>query len=69
MCYSGGEGDKTRTNFRGEPHPGIVLEACLYDCVVSTPYDQDPGTAQRFSELWAKAFKEVGLQSFSSHPT
>eukprot|EP00884_Botryococcus_braunii_P017348 jgi/Botrbrau1/4297/Bobra.0390s0036.1 len=63
---NGGERDRNRGNVGDEPQPGIVLEACLYDCVVSTPYDQDPGTAQRFTELWAKAFKEELLRSLSS---
>ncbi len=36
-----------------------VLEAWLSDATVSLPFDQDPGTAERFTELWAKAFKEV----------
>jgi hypothetical protein len=27
--------------------------------MISLPVDQDPGTAERFTELWAKAFKEV----------
>ncbi len=24
------------------------------------PFDRDPGTAERFTELWAKAFGQVG---------
>ena len=36
-----------------------VVEAWLSDALVSLPFDQDPGTAERFTELWAKAFKEV----------
>ncbi len=53
----------------GETRPSIVLQACLYDCVVSAPYDQDPGTAQRFTELWAKAFKEVRSRTVSLRNT
>ena len=42
------------------PQPAAaVLEAWLSDATVSLPFDQDPGTAERFTELWAKAFKEV----------
>ena len=43
------------------PQPATaVVEAWLSDAVVSLPFDQDPGTAERFTELWAKAFQEVG---------
>ena len=42
------------------PQPAAaVVEAWLSDAVVSLPFDQDPGTAERFTELWAKAFQEV----------
>ncbi len=42
------------------PQPAaVVLEAWLSDAMISLPVDQDPGTAERFTELWAKAFKEV----------
>ena len=42
------------------PQPAAaVIEAWLSDAMVSLPFDQDPGTAERFTELWAKAFKEV----------
>ena len=42
------------------PQPAAaVVEAWLGDATVSLPFDQDPGTAERFTELWAKAFKEV----------
>jgi len=50
---------------RTEKHPATpqaaaaVIEAWLSDAMVSLPFDQDPGTAERFTELWAKAFKEV----------
>ena len=47
----GGEGDL--------PLPLATVEAWISDAVVSLAYDADPGTAQRASELWAKAFKEV----------
>ena len=42
------------------PQPAAaVVEAWLSDAVVTLPFDQDPGTAERFTELWAKAFQEV----------
>ena len=42
------------------PQPAAaIVEAWLSDALVSLPFDQDPGTAERFTELWAKAFKEV----------
>lgn len=39
------------------PKAHVTLECCLSDVLVSLPYNKDPGTAQRFSELWAKAFQ------------
>lgn len=48
------------------PQPAAaVLEAWLSDATVSLPFDQDPGTAERFTELWAKAFKEVCALAYS----
>ena len=42
------------------PQPAAaVVEAWLSEATVSLPFDQDPGTAERFTELWAKAFQEV----------
>lgn len=42
------------------PQPAAaVVEAWLSDALVCLPSDQDPGTAERFTELWANAFKEV----------
>lgn len=45
------------------PPPAATLECCLQDAVVTLPFAQDPGTAHRYSELWAKAFKEVNLHT------
>ncbi len=39
--------------------PLAVVDAWLSDAAVTLPFDKDPGTAERFTELWAKAFKEV----------
>ena len=33
------------------------------------PFDRDPGTAERFTELWAKAFKEVRLSLCTQNST
>ena len=41
------------------PGPLAVVEAWLSEAAFTLPFDQDPGTAERFTELWAKAFKAV----------
>lgn len=45
------------------PEPAATAECCLKDVLVVLPYGQDPGTAQRYTELWAKAFREVACPS------
>ncbi|KAK9868095.1 hypothetical protein WJX84_001601, partial [Apatococcus fuscideae] len=55
---------------------GIVLDCSLRGIEVKLPWDQDPGAAIRFTELWAKAFKqalqehiqELSSLKPSSHP-
>lgn len=50
------------------PQPAAaVVEAWLSDAVVRLPFDQDPGTAERFTELWAKAFKEASMLLIPFH--
>lgn len=39
-----------------------IVEAWLSEAAVMLPFNRDPGTAERFTELWAKAFKEVRHQ-------
>lgn len=43
----------------GVPGAAVVLDCSLRGIEVRVPYDQDPGAAIRFTELWAKAFKQV----------
>ena len=43
----------------GIPGAAIVLDCSLRGIEVRVPYDQDPGAAIRFTELWAKAFQQV----------
>ena len=40
-----------------------IVEAWLGDASFTLPWDQNPGTAERFTELWAKAFKEARAPS------
>ncbi len=43
-----------------QPGPPLaIVEAWLRDASFTLPWDQNPGTAERFTELWAKAFKEA----------
>ena len=37
----------------------VVVEAWLEDVAASVPHDQNFGTAERATELWAKAFRQV----------
>ncbi len=41
--------------------PGMMVAVSLAGLVVTLPYDQEPGSSERFVELWAKAFKQVGM--------
>ena len=41
--------------------PSMVVAVSLAGLVVTLPYDQEPGPSERFVELWAKAFKQVGI--------
>ena len=41
--------------------PGMVVAVSLAGLVVTLPYDEEPGPSERFVELWAKAFKQVGM--------
>lgn len=41
--------------------PLASLECCVWDVQIILPFDQNPGTAQRYTELWAKAFQQVNL--------
>ena len=36
-----------------------MLQATVCDVVLTLPYDQDFGRAERFCELWSKAFQQV----------
>ena len=45
-----------------------IVEAWLSDASVTLPFNRDPGTAERFTELWAKAFKEVCRCLFCPSP-
>ncbi|KAL0027199.1 hypothetical protein WJX77_002651 [Trebouxia sp. C0004] len=39
--------------------PAAVVQATVSDVVLKLPYDQDFGRAERFGELWSKAFGQV----------
>ena len=39
--------------------PASVVQATVSDVVLSLPHDQDFGRAERFCELWSKAFQQV----------
>ena len=39
--------------------PASVVQATVSDVVLSLPHDQDFGRAERFCELWSKAFGQV----------
>jgi len=41
--------------------PMATLDCCIHDVLVTLPHDRDPGTAHRYTELWAKAFETVLL--------
>lgn len=43
----------------GAPGAAVVLDCSLRGIEVRVPWDQDPGAAIRFTELWAKAFQQV----------
>ena len=48
----------------GKPGAAVVLDCSLRGIEVKLPWDQDPGAAIRFTELWAKAFKQACLSSW-----
>ena len=39
--------------------PAAVAQATVSSVAMTLPYDQDFGRAERFVELWAKAFRQV----------
>ena len=39
--------------------PAAVVQATVSDVMLTLPYDQDFGRAERFGELWSKAFGQV----------
>ena len=39
--------------------PSAVVQATVSDVMLTLPHDQDFGRAERFVELWAKAFGQV----------
>ena len=41
--------------------PAAVVQATVSDVMLTLPYDQDFGRAERFGELWSKAFGQVSL--------
>lgn len=42
--------------------PSAVAEVAVSDVKLNLPHDQDFGRAERFVELWAKAFEKVCIQ-------
>ena len=48
--------------------PGMVVAVSLAGLVITLPYDQEPGPSERFVELWAKAFKQVGISRRQQAP-
>ncbi len=48
-----------KSELGGSPGAAVVLDCSLKGIEVRVPYDQDPGAAIRFTELWAKAFQQV----------
>ena len=53
----------SQSELGGVPGAAAVLDCSLRGIEVKVPWDQDPGAAIRFTELWGKAFKQVMLQS------
>ena len=53
-------GGGSGTGYQPGP-PLAVVEAWLSGASFTLPWDQNPGTAQRFTELWAKAFREARM--------
>lgn len=51
------------------PAPKITVDCCVRGVVLTLPHDSDPGTAQRFTELWAKAFAQVRKALQKSDPS
>ena len=41
------------------PRPAAVVQATVSDVMLTLPHDQDFGRAERFGELWSKAFGQV----------
>ena len=46
--------------------PLATLECSIVSVSIALPHDRDVGTAQRYTELWAKAFQQVCPSSCSS---
>ena len=45
--------------------PSAVVQATVSDVLLTLPHDQDFGRAERFVELWSKAFGQVGFTACS----
>lgn len=63
-CLSG-SGLPTEPASQGAPEPtsavgpSAVVQATVSDVMLTLPHDQDFGRAERFGELWSKAFGQV----------
>lgn len=55
----GGEEAVEADKRQGPKLPFCVVEIMAHDCTISVPFDAEPGMAERYAELWAKAFEEV----------
>ena len=55
--------EPSQSELGGAPGAAVVLDCSLRGVEVKVPWDQDPGAAIRFTELWGKAFKQVVPQS------
>ena len=61
-AVAGNVQQQQQTPAAGRPDgPGMVVVVSLAGLVVTLPYDQEPGPSERFVELWAKAFQQVGM--------
>ena len=60
-----GSGLPTEPASQGAPEPtsavgpSAVVQATVSDVMLTLPHDQDFGRAERFGELWSKAFGQV----------
>ena len=63
-CLSG-SGLPTEPASQGAPQPtsavgpSAIVQATVSDVMLTLPHDQDFGSAERFGELWSKAFGQV----------